>query len=100
MSDASDIAMTECRLFRENGRSHFMTRRFDRLKGGDKVHKQSLCGMAHFDFNDSGAYSYEQAIGIMRDLKLSAAEIEQFFVEWFLMLSPEIRMITQKTLAS
>ena len=79
MADASDIAMTECRLFRENGRSHFMTRRFDRLEGGGKVHMQSLCGMAHFDFNDPGAYSYEQAIGIMRDLKLSAAEMEQFF---------------------
>jgi len=79
MAVASGIEMTECRLFRENGRSHFMTHRFDRLEGGGKVHMQSLCGMAHFDFNDSGAYSYEQAIGVMRDLKLSVAEMEQFF---------------------
>ena len=79
MAVASGIEMTECRLFRENGRSHFMTQRFDRLEGGGKVHMQSLCGMAHFDFNAPGAYSYEQAIGVMRDLKLPVAEMEQFF---------------------
>jgi serine/threonine-protein kinase HipA len=41
---------------------------------------QSLCGIAHYDFNESGAYSYEQAIGVMRELGLSAKEIEQFYV--------------------
>lgn len=30
------------------GRRHFMTRRFDRLDGGDKLHMQSLGAMAHF----------------------------------------------------
>lgn len=79
MAVAAGIEMTECRLLQENGRSHFMTLRFDRLEGGGKVHMQSLCGMAHFDFNDSGAYSYEQAIGVMRDLKLPVTEMEQFF---------------------
>ncbi|MBV1906136.1 MAG: type II toxin-antitoxin system HipA family toxin, partial [Pseudomonadales bacterium] len=76
MAAEAGIAMTDCRLFKENGRSHFMTRRFDRLNGGEKVHMQSLCGIAHYDFNDAGAYSYEQAIGVMRDLKLTPGEIE------------------------
>ena len=71
--------MTECRLFVENDRSHFMTKRFDRLNGGDKIHMQSLCAMAHFDFNQSGGYSYEQAIGVMRDLRLPHTQISQFY---------------------
>ena len=79
MAIEAGIEMTECRLLKENGRSHFMTRRFDRLDGGQKVHMQSLCGIAHYDFNMSGAYSYEQAIGVMRDLRLTAPEFEEFF---------------------
>jgi serine/threonine-protein kinase HipA len=78
------VEMNECRLFEENGRSHFMTKRFDRLNGGDKIHMQSLCGMAHYDFNVSGGYSYEQAIGVMRQLGLSAKEIEQFYLRMVL----------------
>jgi len=80
MAEDAGVKMNECRLFKENGRSHFMTKRFDRLNGGDKIHMQSLCGMAHYDFNVSGGYSYEQAIGVMRELGLSAKEIEQFYL--------------------
>ena len=79
MAIACGINMTECRIFKENGRSHFMTRRFDRKDGGEKIHMQSLCGLAHYDFNQAGAYSYEQAIGVMRDLDLPKPEFEQFF---------------------
>lgn len=71
------IDMSECRLFEEHGRSHFMTRRFDRLAGGEKLHMQSLCAMAHFDYNMAGAYSYEQALLVMRQLKLPMQAIEQ-----------------------
>ncbi len=71
------IDMSECRLFQEHGRSHFMTRRFDRLAGGEKLHMQSLCAMAHFDYNMAGAYSYEQALLVMRQLKLPMQAIEQ-----------------------
>lgn len=73
------IDMSECRLFEENGRSHFMTRRFDRLAGGEKLHMQSLCALAHYDFNLAGAYSYEQALLIMRQLQLPMQAIEQLF---------------------
>ena len=54
MAKAAGVTMSECRLLEENGRRHFMTRRFDRLAGGEKLHMQSLCALAHFDFNQRG----------------------------------------------
>jgi serine/threonine-protein kinase HipA len=79
MAVDAGIAMTSCRLFEENGRRHFMTRRFDRLEGGGKLHMQSLCGMAHYDFNQAGAYGYEQALQVIRRLGLPMATIEEQF---------------------
>ena len=73
------ITISECRLFKENGRSHFMTRRFDRLATGEKLHMQSLSALAHYDFNMAGAYSYEQALLVMRQLQLPMQAIEQLF---------------------
>jgi serine/threonine-protein kinase HipA len=73
MARAAGIEMVESRLLEENGRAHFMTRRFDRV-GGRKLHMQTLCGIAHYDFNMAGAYSYEQAFTVMRRLRLSKAE--------------------------
>jgi len=79
MAKAAGITMSECRLLEENGRRHFMTRRFDRLAGGGKLHMQSLCALAHFDFNSAGAYSYEQALLTIRQLKLPMASVEEQF---------------------
>jgi serine/threonine-protein kinase HipA len=79
MAKAAGIAMSECRLLEENGRRHFMTRRFDRLEHGGKLHMQSLCALAHFDFNAAGAYSYEQALLTIRQLKLPMAAVEEQF---------------------
>lgn len=76
MARAAGIEMTECRLLEENGRAHFLTRRFDRADGG-KLHLQTLCGIAHYDFNMAGAYSYEQVFAVMRRLRLSKAEAAQ-----------------------
>lgn len=73
MAKAAGINMTPCRLLEENGRAHFMTKRFDRVNG-KKLHMQSLCGIAHYDFNMAGAYSYEQAFAVMRKLRLSKAD--------------------------
>jgi len=56
-----------------------MTRRFDRLADGDKLHMQSLASMAHLDFNQAGAHSYEQAVQVARRLELPMADIEQLF---------------------
>ena len=79
MGQACGIDISECRLFEEGGRRHFMTRRFDRLPGGEKLHMQSLCALAHYDFNMAGAYSYEQALLVMRQLQLPMQAIEQQF---------------------
>jgi serine/threonine-protein kinase HipA len=79
MAKAAGITMSECRLLEENGRRHFMTRRFDRLAGGEKLHMQSLCALAHFDFNQAGAYAYEQALLTIRQLKLPMAAVEEQF---------------------
>ncbi|MFT6397393.1 MAG: serine/threonine-protein kinase HipA [Bradymonadia bacterium] len=64
------IDMTPCRLHEEGGRAHFMTRRFDRTASGGKRHMQSLGSIAHFDYNQPAAYSYEQAIDVIRRLRL------------------------------
>ncbi|MEW6427340.1 MAG: type II toxin-antitoxin system HipA family toxin [Thermodesulfobacteriota bacterium] len=78
MARAAGIEITECRLLEEHGRAHFLTKRFDRAQG-EKIHMQSLCGLAHFDFNLAGAYGYEQAFAVMRTLRLSKAEaVEQY----------------------
>jgi serine/threonine-protein kinase HipA len=79
MARDCSIDISECRLFEENGRRHFMTRRFDRLAGGEKLHMQSLCALAHYDFNMAGAYGYEQALLVMRQLGLPMQAIEQQF---------------------
>jgi len=78
MARAAGIDMMECRLLEEHGRAHFLTRRFDRV-ADSKIHMQTLCGLAHYDFNRAGAYGYEQAFAVMRQLHLSKAEaIQQY----------------------
>lgn len=79
MVNAAGIEMSECRLLEENGRRHFMTRRFDRLAGGGKLHMQSLGALGHFDFNQAGAYGYEQAMLTIRQLQLPMAAVEEQF---------------------
>ena len=79
MAKAAGIRMEECRLLEENGRRHFMTRRFDRLAGGEKLHMQSLCALSHFDFNAPGAYAYEQAFLTMRQIGLPMQDVEEQF---------------------
>jgi serine/threonine-protein kinase HipA len=79
MALAAGITMNECRLFEENGRRHFMTRRFDRLQGGEKLHMQSLGALAHYDFNQAGAHGYEQALQAIRQLALPPEAVEEQF---------------------
>ena len=82
MAKAAGIEMMPCRLHEEGGRSHFMTRRFDRPASGGKtgkLHMQSLCAMQHYDFNDPTGYSYEQAFLTIRQLGLGAPALEQQF---------------------
>lgn len=73
------ITMSDCRLFKEGSRRHFMTRRFDRLAQGEKQHMQSLAAMAHLDFNQAGAHGYEQVFDTMRRLDSPASETAQMY---------------------
>ena len=77
MAQDAGIIMPETRLHEENGRAHFMVKRFDRDASGGKRHMQSLAALRHFDYNNSGAYSYEQALLTIRQLGLPADDIEQ-----------------------
>ncbi len=76
MARAAGIEMTECRLWNKR---HFMTRRFDRLADGGKLHMQTLGAIAHLDFNDPAAYSYEQAFRVTRRVVNDARANEQLF---------------------
>ncbi|WP_144393467.1 type II toxin-antitoxin system HipA family toxin [Pleionea sediminis] len=79
MAKEAGITMMPCELIEENGRAHFVTKRFDRFDNGDKLHVQSLCAMDHLDFNMAGAHSYEQAFDVMMQLNLTKSEVvEQF----------------------
>jgi len=77
MALAAGLHMSDCRLLEENGRRHFMTRRFDRDERGGKLHMQSLCALAHLDFNQAGAHGYEQALLTLRRLNLPMSDVEQ-----------------------
>ena len=72
------IQMSECSLIEENGRAHFLTKRFDR-ENGEKIHMQTLCGIAHFDYRLLRAYSYEQTFNVMRALRLTYKEEQEMF---------------------
>jgi len=78
MAVACGINMTECRLLDTGEKAHFMTKRFDR-EGNEKVHMQTLCAMAHYDYKIPGKYSYEETAGVMRRLRMSYDDIEQIF---------------------
>ena len=78
MAKLAGIEMSECRIFSENGRNHFMTKRFDRGDNG-KLHMQTLGALAHIDYSTPAMCSYEQAVTYMREMKLTADEIEQFY---------------------
>jgi serine/threonine-protein kinase HipA len=72
------IDMMPSELWEENGRAHFITQRFDRLNG-EKLHMQTLCAMAHYDYNNATAYSYEQAFQVMRSLRLPFSDAEKLY---------------------
>ena len=77
MARAAGIEMTDCRLHHEGGRSHFMTRRFDRDTHGRKIHVQTFGALRHFDYNLAGAYAYEQVMQTIRTLGLGMSAVEE-----------------------
>ncbi|HUN79342.1 MAG TPA: type II toxin-antitoxin system HipA family toxin, partial [Solirubrobacteraceae bacterium] len=79
MAVAAGVEMTECRLLAENGRRHFMTRRFDRPEDGGKLHMQTVAALEHVSYNEPGTYSYEQLMLLIRRLGLPTPVAEQQF---------------------
>ncbi len=79
MAKDAGIEMMDCQLLEENGRAHFMTKRFDRDINQGKLHLQSFCAMQHYDFNEVALYSYEQLFETMRILRLPYPQAEQMF---------------------
>lgn len=79
MAVDAGIQMMESRLLEENGRAHFMTKRFDRESGKEKIHVQTFCAIRHFDFNEVHLYSYEELFETMRMLNLSYPEAQELF---------------------
>jgi serine/threonine-protein kinase HipA len=80
MARSTGIEMSDCLLLEEGGRRHFMTRRFDRRESGEKLHMLTLGGMAHLDFNDPGANSYEAAFRVLHDLELGEEAVRQLYL--------------------
>jgi serine/threonine-protein kinase HipA len=78
MAKAAGIEMSECQLLEENGRAHFMTKRFDR-SGQQKHHLQTLCAISHLDFNQIGAHDYAQYFQTIQNLGLGYNALEQGF---------------------
>lgn len=79
MAVACGVEMMPSQLLEENGRAHFLTKRFDREGGATKHHIQTFCAMRHFDYNLVTSYSYEQLFQTMRELKLPYPAAEQMF---------------------
>lgn len=72
------IEISDCSLIKENGRAHFLTKRFDR-QNGEKIHMQTLCGIAHYDYRNPRSYSYEQAFNVMRALRLPYSQAQEMY---------------------
>jgi len=79
MAKDCQIQMMDSELLEENGRAHFMTRRFDREPDNTKHHIQTFCGIRHFDYNNLYGFSYEQLFQTMRMLKMTYPEAEQMY---------------------
>ncbi|MCR5466112.1 MAG: type II toxin-antitoxin system HipA family toxin [Lachnospiraceae bacterium] len=80
MAVAAGIDMSECLLLRQAGKYHFATKRFDRIgDSGEKLHMQTLGALAHYDFNDPGTNSYEQAAQVLYRLGMGKKEAEQLY---------------------
>lgn len=77
IATACGISMNECRVLSENGRNHFMTRRFDRGVSGSKLFMQTFAALQHFDYYQSQIYSYEQLIMMMKKMNMDMSMIEQ-----------------------
>lgn len=78
MALAAGIEMSSCRLLEENGRAHFMTKRFDR-DGNAQHHLQTLCGLAHLDYRQKATHDASQLLLVIQRLQLPYVALEETF---------------------
>lgn len=71
------IEISESELHEENGRFHFLTKRFDRDDSGNKIHMQTFGALAGIDFKIPKATSYENLFRVMKRLQLPYHQFEQ-----------------------
>ena len=79
MAAAAGIEISQSRLLHENGRAHFITRRFDRSDGAAKLHSQTLTGIAGIDFNAIGVNDYAQLFNTIDQLALGVSARQEAF---------------------
>lgn len=79
MARAAGLRMNECRLLKENGRAHFITKRFDREGKSSRHHMQTLCAMAHVDYKKKGTNAYSQLFNTIGQLELPYQDLEEAF---------------------
>jgi serine/threonine-protein kinase HipA len=97
MAREAGISMADCHLHNENGRSHLMTKCFDRDSNGKTIHMQSLGALADYAYNEPGIYSTEQAFLVIRQLGLPMHAVEQQYRRMVLTLWHATRMTKAKT---
>lgn len=78
MATAAGVTMAPSRLLEENGRAHFMTRRFDR-DGNTRHHVQTLCAMAHLDYRQKATHDVSQLLLTIDRLQLGYPAKEEAF---------------------
>ena len=82
MATAAGIRMSDSRLLEENGRAHFMTKRFDRdVRKGQTIkhHMQSLCALGHLDFKQRATHAYAQLFITVAKLGLGDEAVAEIF---------------------
>jgi serine/threonine-protein kinase HipA len=79
MATAAGITMSESRLLAEGPREHFLTRRFDRGASGERIHSQTLCALAHLDYNALHAHSYSTYFLTAKQLGLGDDAMSEIF---------------------
>ena len=78
MSTAAGIDMMPCELYKENGRNHFLTKRFDRTHEG-KIHSQTFGALCHLDYNTPRITGYEYLAETCRKIGIKQHQIEQLY---------------------
>ncbi len=77
LAKEAGIEISESMLHEENGRFHFLTKRFDRTDTGNKIHMQTFCALAGIDYKIQKASNYETLFRVMKRLQLPYKQIEQ-----------------------